>query len=163
MTAIQKTLISFLVIGACVLVYTLASLFADAERITSTVIGEAHLEQRGTLAASGYSTPQRAKNFHRLAEPDPTAPRQRAAVEPRVTDVVRGAQPVLTRHMIVTADWLNLRSGPSVHAEKTGVLARGTTVRIVGEPSGQWIRIVAEDPADAGWAHANYVAPTRKR
>lgn len=64
-------------------------------------------------------------------------------------------RPVLTALLTVTADELNVRSGPGKTNEAVGTVSKGTVVTAVAEQGG-WMQITA--PV-SGWVSAKYLQP----
>jgi hypothetical protein len=76
---------------------------------------------------------------------------------PRIVAVMNGTSPpppppLFLAH--VTADSLNVRSGPGVQNAVVNQLTKGTPVRVF-EESGNWARI---DPANPHWANRRFLA-----
>lgn len=59
-------------------------------------------------------------------------------------------------HVIVTVNEGNVRSGPGINNEKTGVVVREVLLRKVGE-QGDWIQF--DHPKLKGWIHSKLVWP----
>lgn len=87
-------------------------------------------------------------------EAAPPEARTAAAAEAAAAEAAPGEE--LRR---VTADAINVRSGPGTGHAVLGALLRGSEVRLTGARQGNWVEIRFGPEGGTGWVSARYLAP----